>query len=100
MMSTGGCPDLVGAGPAREHAAGAPEVGAAPNADKYELIVYWSEEDQTFVVEVPALPGCVADGSSDQEAVANDQRVIEDWIDTAQRVRRPIPEPKGRLMDA
>jgi predicted RNase H-like HicB family nuclease len=67
---------------------------------KYELIVYWSEEDQAFVVEVPELPGCMADGSSYQEAVANAQRVIEDWIDTAQRLGRAIPEPRGRLMYA
>ena len=66
---------------------------------KYELIVYWVDKDQAFVVEVPELPGCMADGSSYEEAVANAQRVIEDWIDTAQRMRRPIPEPKGRLMD-
>jgi predicted RNase H-like HicB family nuclease len=65
-----------------------------------ELIVYWSEEDPAFVVEVPELPGCMADGSSYQEAVANAQRVIEDWIDTAQGMGRPIPEPKGRLMYA
>ncbi|WP_043739178.1 type II toxin-antitoxin system HicB family antitoxin [Thioalkalivibrio nitratireducens] len=67
---------------------------------KYELIVYWVEEDQAFVVEVPELPGCMADGSSYEEAVANAQRVIEDWIDTAQRLGRRIPEPKGRLMYA
>ena len=66
----------------------------------YELIVYWIEEDQAFVVEVPELPGCMADGSSYEGAVANAQRVIEDWIDTAQRLGRPIPEPKGRLMYA
>jgi len=67
---------------------------------KYELIVYWVEEDQAFVVEVPELPGCMADGSRYEEAVANAQRVIEDWIDTAQRLGRAIPEPKGRLMYA
>ncbi|AGA32349.1 Protein of unknown function UPF0150 [Thioalkalivibrio nitratireducens DSM 14787] len=62
--------------------------------------MYWVEEDQAFVVEVPELPGCMADGSSYEEAVANAQRVIEDWIDTAQRLGRRIPEPKGRLMYA
>ena len=67
---------------------------------KYELIAYWSEEDQAFVVEVPELPGCMADGSSYQEAVANAQWVIEDWIDTAQRLGRPLPEPRGRLLYA
>jgi predicted RNase H-like HicB family nuclease len=67
---------------------------------RYELVVYWSEEDQTYVVEVPELSGCMADGATYEEAVANVQRVIEDWIETAHRLGRPIPEPKGRLMYA
>ena len=67
---------------------------------KYELIIYWSEEDQGFVVEVPELPGCVADGESYQQAVANAQEVIEQWIETARELNRPIPEPRGRLMYA
>ena len=67
---------------------------------KYELVIYWSEEDQGFVVEVPELPGCVADGESYAQAVANAQVVIEEWIETARQLNRPIPEPRGRLMYA
>lgn len=67
---------------------------------KYELIIYWSEEDQAFVVDVPELPGCMADGASYEEAVANAQDVIAAWIDTAQSMGRPVPEPKGRLIFA
>jgi predicted RNase H-like HicB family nuclease len=64
---------------------------------KYELIIYWSKEDQSFVVEVPELPGCMADGGTYEQAAANAQRVIEEWIETARELGRPIPEPKGRL---
>ncbi len=67
---------------------------------KYELIVYWSEEDESFVVEVPELPGCIIDGKTYEQAVANSQQVIEEWIETAHDLGRPIPEPKGRLMYA
>ncbi len=67
---------------------------------KYELIVYWSEEDQSFVVEVPELPGCMADGESYEQAVANAQLVIEQWIETAKELGRKVPEPRGRLMYA
>ncbi len=65
---------------------------------KYELIIYWSEVDQAFIVEVPELPGCVADGETYQEAVQNVEVIIQEWIDTAQSLGRSIPEPKGRLM--
>jgi predicted RNase H-like HicB family nuclease len=64
---------------------------------KYELIIFWSEEDQAFVVEVPELPGCMADGATYVEAVTNAQRIIEEWIDTAKELGRPIPAPRGRL---
>ena len=64
---------------------------------RYEIIVYWSEEDQAFIAEVPELPGCAADGASYQEAIANAQEVIQEWIETAKSLGRPIPEPKGRL---
>ncbi len=64
---------------------------------KYELIIYWSDADQAFVVEVPELPGCMADGVSYVEAVTNAQRVIEEWIATAKELGRPIPEPRGRV---
>lgn len=67
---------------------------------KYELIIYWSEVDQAFIVEVPELPGCVADGETYQEAVQNAEVVIQQWIETAQELGRPIPEPKGRLLFA
>lgn len=67
---------------------------------KYEMVIYWSEVDEAFVVEVPELPGCMSDGSSYQEAVANAERVIAEWIETAQSEGRPIPAPKGRLIYA
>jgi predicted RNase H-like HicB family nuclease len=67
---------------------------------KYEMVIYWSEADNSFVVEVPELPGCMADGVSYQAAVANAERIIKEWIDTATEEGRPIPEPKGRLIYA
>lgn len=67
---------------------------------KYELIIYWSEDDQSFVVEVPELPGCMADGETYEQAVANAQQVIEEWIETACKLGRQAPQPKGRLMYA
>jgi predicted RNase H-like HicB family nuclease len=67
---------------------------------KYELIIYWSDADQAFIVEVPELPGCAADGETYQEAVQNAEVVIREWIETAQALGRPIPEPKGRLLFA
>ncbi len=67
---------------------------------RYELIVYWSPEDQSYIVEVPELPGCMADGATYQEAVANAEVVIGEWIQTARELGRPIPEPRGRLLYA
>lgn len=67
---------------------------------KYALIIYWSEEDQSFIVEVPELSGCMADGETYEQAVANVRQVIAEWIETAQKLGRSIPEPKGRLMYA
>ena len=67
---------------------------------RYEIVMYWSEEDQAFIAEVPELPGCAADGTSYLEALANVERVIDEWIETAQALGRTIPEPKGRLMYA
>lgn len=64
---------------------------------RYELIVFWSEEDKRFVVEVPELPGCMADGETYEEAVQNAQIIISEWIETATSLGRSIPEPKGRL---
>ena len=67
---------------------------------KYEIIIYWSEEDQAFIAEVPELPGCMADGASYQEALASVEVIIQEWIDTARELGRPIPQPKGKLMYA
>jgi predicted RNase H-like HicB family nuclease len=64
---------------------------------RYELIIYWSRADECFVVEVPELAGCMADGATYQEAVANAQLVIEQWLETARELGRPIPEPRGKL---
>lgn len=67
---------------------------------KYEMVIYWSEADGAFVVEVPELPGCMADGITYQEAVANAERIIAEWIEIAKEEGRAIPEPKGRLIYA
>ena len=67
---------------------------------KYEIILYWSEEDEAFIAEVPELPGCAADGATRLEAIANAERVIGEWMETAKELGRPIPEPKGRLLFA
>lgn len=67
---------------------------------RYELIIYWSNPDEAFIVEVPELPGCIADGETYQEAVQNVEIIIQEWIETAQELGRPIPEPKGRLIFA
>ena len=64
---------------------------------KYELIIYWSERDRAFLVEVPELPGCMADGASREEALKNAEVIIEEWIQTAKQMGRSIPKPKGRL---
>jgi len=67
---------------------------------RYEVIIYWNEEDKAFIAEVPELPGCAADGSTYQEALANVEVVIQEWIETAKELDRTIPQPKGRLMFA
>lgn len=67
---------------------------------RYQLILYWSQTDQAFLVEVPELPGCMADGETYQAAVQNVEIVIQEWIDTAQSLGRNIPEPQGRLIFA
>lgn len=64
---------------------------------KYEVIIYWSEMDKAFIAEVPELPGCMADGTTHQEALANVEVIIQEWIATAKDLGRPIPQPKGRL---
>lgn len=65
---------------------------------KYELIVFWSREDDAFVVDVPELPGCMAHGATAAEAVANAQEAIDLWIETARASQREEPEPKGRRL--
>jgi predicted RNase H-like HicB family nuclease len=67
---------------------------------KYEVIIYWSDDDKAFIAEVPELPGCAADGATKQAALKNVDAVIEEWIATAKELGRPIPEPKGRLVFA
>ncbi len=67
---------------------------------KYEMVIYWSAEDQSYIVEVPELAGCMADGKTYAEAVANAEVIITEWIETAKELGREIPEPKGRLMYA
>ncbi len=67
---------------------------------KYEVIIYWSDEDNAYVAEVPELPGCAADGATYRQAVSNVEVVIGEWIDTARELGRPIPEPRGRLLYA
>jgi predicted RNase H-like HicB family nuclease len=74
--------------------------GHSDAMSKYEVIIYWSEDDEAYVAEVPELPGCMADGSSYQNALANAEIVIQEWIDTATELGRPIPEPKGKLIYA
>jgi len=64
---------------------------------KYELIIYWSEEDKCYVVEVPELPGCMADGETYEKALRNAQIIISEWIETAQEMGRQIPQPRGKL---
>ncbi|MBE7443780.1 MAG: type II toxin-antitoxin system HicB family antitoxin [Planctomycetia bacterium] len=67
---------------------------------KYEMILYWSDVDNLFIVEVPELPGCMADGASYSDAIKNAEITISEWIETARSLGREIPEPKGRLMYA
>ena len=69
-------------------------------SSRYEIIIYWSAEDDAFIAEVPELPGCMADGKTYQEAVANTETIIEEWLETAKDLGRPIPVPRGRLMFA
>jgi predicted RNase H-like HicB family nuclease len=70
------------------------------NKIQYEIILYWSKEDQAFIAEVPELAGCAADGATYQEAIVNAEVVIREWIETALELGRPVPEPRGRLIYA
>jgi predicted RNase H-like HicB family nuclease len=67
---------------------------------KYEIIIYWSQDDEAFIAEVPELPGCAADGDTYQQALENVQVIIREWIETATELGREMPEPKGRLIFA
>ena len=67
---------------------------------KYEIILYWSDEDAACIAEVPELAGCASDGGTRQEALANAEIVIAEWLETARELGRPIPEPRGRLLFA
>ena len=67
---------------------------------KYEVIIYWSEDDQAFIAEVPELPGCMADGATKAQALEAVELVASEWIATAQELGREVPKPRGRLMYA
>ena len=71
-----------------------------PSNLKYEVIIYWSDEDEAFIAEMPELPGCAADGNSSHEALAALEVVAREWIETAIELGREIPEPRGRLLYA
>jgi predicted RNase H-like HicB family nuclease len=68
--------------------------------DRYEIIMYWSNEDATFIAEVPELPGCMAHGDTQEQALASIKEAMRLWLDTAREFGDPIPEPRGRLMYA
>ncbi len=70
------------------------------NSHKYEIIIYWSKDDEAYIAEVPELAGCAADGNTYQEAVSNVEVVIDEWIETAKMKGREIPQSKGKLMYA
>ncbi len=63
---------------------------------KYEIIIYWSDEDEAFIADVPELPGCMADGQTYQEALSNAESIIDEWIETARKLGREIPQPETR----
>lgn len=67
---------------------------------RYEVILYWSAEDGAYIAEVPELAGCASDGATYAEALANVEVVIQEWLETARELGRPIPEPRGRLLFA
>ncbi len=67
---------------------------------KYEIIIYWSEDDSTYIAEVPELPGCMSDGKTYGQALQNVEVIINEWVETAKELNRPIPKPKGRLIFA
>ncbi len=66
--------------------------------NKYEIIIYWSDEDQAYIAEVPELQGCIAHGSTQESALTSVKEAIELWIDTAKEFGDPVPPPKGRRL--
>ena len=68
------------------------------NPNKYQMVIYWSDEDRAYLVEVPELPGCMADGKTRQEALANAETIVQEWIETARDLGRAVPAPQGRLL--
>lgn len=68
--------------------------------DRYEIIMYWSNEDAAFIAEVPELPGCMAHGDTQEDALASIKEAMRLWVDTAREFGDPVPEPRGRLMYA
>ena len=66
--------------------------------NRYEIIIFWSDEDAAFVADVPELPGCMAHGSSHAEALTNAEQAIQLWMETALELGRPVPQPKGRRL--
>ena len=68
--------------------------------NKYEIIIYWSNDDEMFIAEVPELSGCMADGTTYQEALSNVKVIIDEWLETAKELGRAIPTPRGKLMYA
>jgi predicted RNase H-like HicB family nuclease len=65
---------------------------------KYEIVLYWSNDDSAFVTEVPELPGCMAHGDTQEDALRNIQVAIDLWVDSARETGDPVPEPKGRRL--
>ena len=68
--------------------------------NKYEIILYWSPEDESFIAEIPELPGCMADGKTRLKAIQNAEEIIDEWLETARQLNRAIPTPKGKLIYA
>jgi predicted RNase H-like HicB family nuclease len=64
---------------------------------KYEVIIYWSEDDQAYIAEIPELPGCAADGKTYSDALKNVETIAQEWIETAKQLGREIPKSRGRL---
>ncbi|HEX6085597.1 MAG TPA: type II toxin-antitoxin system HicB family antitoxin [Thermoanaerobaculia bacterium] len=66
--------------------------------NRYEIIIFWSDEDGSFVADVPELPGCMAHGASHAEALANAEETVQLWVETAESLGRAVPQPKGRRL--